>query len=110
MSIGPTSAPKDVRAEKLQKAAAEFEAIFVKQLLKEAKIGGEQKSGGYGDMAVDALADGVERGGGLGLARQIEKSLAAAHGPGPTQSPAAAPSPNSSKSEVSAPPTPRPVR
>jgi Rod binding domain-containing protein len=72
-------APKDARTAKLEKAAGEFEQIFVKQLLKEAKVGGSEKQGGYGDMAVDALASGVQKGGGLGLAKQIEAALAAHH-------------------------------
>ncbi|HSY24352.1 MAG TPA: hypothetical protein VK841_19625 [Polyangiaceae bacterium] len=72
-------APKDARTAKLEKAAGEFEQIFVKQLLKEAKVGGAGKEGGYGDMAVDALASGVQKGGGLGLAKQIEAALAAHH-------------------------------
>lgn len=72
-------APKDPRTAKLERAAGEFEQIFVKQLLKEAKLGGAQKEGGYGDMAVDALASGVQKGGGLGLAKQIEAALAAHH-------------------------------
>jgi hypothetical protein len=72
-------APKDAKTAKLEKAAGEFEQIFVKQLLKEAKVGGAQKEGGYGDMAIDALASGVQKGGGLGLAKQIEAALAAHH-------------------------------
>jgi len=72
-------APKDPRTAKLERAAGEFEQLFVKQLLKEAKVGGAQKEGGYGDMAVDALASGVQKGGGLGLAKQIEAALAAHH-------------------------------
>jgi Rod binding domain-containing protein len=78
----PAAVPtvKDARTEKLEKAAGEFETIFVKQLLKEAKVGGEQKSGGgYGDMAVDALASGIQKGGGLGLAKRIEQALASHH-------------------------------
>ncbi len=46
----------------------------MKQLLTAAKIGGE-KSTGYADMAVDALATGVEKAGGLGLARRLEETL-----------------------------------
>jgi Rod binding domain-containing protein len=75
---------KDARTEKLEKAAGEFESLFVKQLLKEAKIGGDPKSGGYADMAVDALATGIQRGGGLGLAKRIEQALATAHAHTPT--------------------------
>jgi Rod binding domain-containing protein len=82
--VGPRTAVapavvKDARTEKLEKAAGEFESLFVKQLLKEAKIGGAQKSSGYADMAVDALANGIQRGGGLGLAKRIEQALNAAH-------------------------------
>jgi Rod binding domain-containing protein len=77
----PAAVPsvKDARTEKLEKAAGEFESLFVKQLLKEAKIGGDQKSGGYADMAVDALATGIQRGGGLGLAKRIEQAMTPVH-------------------------------
>ncbi len=84
-------AVKDARTEKLEKAAGEFESLFVKQLLKEAKIGGDQKSGGYADMAVDALASGIQRGGGLGLAKRIEQALALHAG---ASAKAASPSPH----------------
>jgi Rod binding domain-containing protein len=63
------------RSAKIKQAAHDFESVLVRQLLKASKIGGESK-GGYGDMAVDALADGIERGGGLGLASCIEHALA----------------------------------
>jgi Rod binding domain-containing protein len=62
------------RAAKVSHAARDFESVLVRQLLKASKVGGESK-GGYGDMAVDALADGVEKGGGLGLAQCIETAL-----------------------------------
>lgn len=57
-------------------AAKQFEGIFVRQLLDSAKIMGPKGSSGYGSMAVESLADGVVRAGGLGLARQIESALA----------------------------------
>jgi Rod binding domain-containing protein len=63
-----------VSAGKLHTAAREFESILVKQLLSAAKVGGQNPSG-YADMAVDALATGVEKAGGLGLARKIEETL-----------------------------------
>jgi Rod binding domain-containing protein len=69
---------QDARAEKIRHAANEFEEILVKQLLKAAKLGnpnGDEKANGYADMAVDALASGIEHGGGLGLARRIEQAL-----------------------------------
>lgn len=62
------------RAAKLHTAAKAFESILVKQLLSAAKVGGQNPSG-YADMAVDALATGVEKAGGLGLARRIEETL-----------------------------------
>ena len=74
------AAAHDPRMAKLKSAATEFESLLVKQLLKAAKLGGsggDEKSSGYGDMAVDALASAVERGGGLGLARQIEHAIGA---------------------------------
>lgn len=60
----------------LKKVAAEFESALVRQLLQTAKVGGKQAERGYGGMAVDALASGLEAGGGLGLARAIEAALA----------------------------------
>jgi hypothetical protein len=75
--ISPTPHGTDAearRTEKLHSATREFEELLVKQLLNAAKIGGE-KSTGYADMAVDALAKGVEKGGGLGLARRLEETL-----------------------------------
>lgn len=62
------------RTEKLKQAAHDFESLLVKQFLKASKVGGDAK-GGYGDMAVDALADGIERAGGLGLAQRIQDAL-----------------------------------
>jgi Rod binding domain-containing protein len=66
------------RAEKLRTAAHEFESLLVKQLLTAAKITGEGKASGYADMAVDALTSGVQKAGGLGLAKRIEEALSPA--------------------------------
>ena len=79
----PTKAAKGAVAPKLKKAAQEFEAMFVRQILTAAKVGGHDKQNGYDGMAVDALASGITKGGGLGLARQIEEALRRAT---PTQS------------------------
>lgn len=65
------------KAEKLKQAAQEFESLLIKQLLTAAKMGGEAK-GGYADMGIDALATGVEKAGGLGLARRLEQALSPA--------------------------------
>jgi Rod binding domain-containing protein len=80
-ALAPNAQARDPRADKLRHAATEFESMMVKQLLKSAKLGGgaEDKSNGYGDMAVDALASSVERGGGLGLAHRIEEAIGNAH-------------------------------
>jgi Rod binding domain-containing protein len=77
-AAGAPGVTHDARAEKLRTAATEFESVLVKQLLKSAKLGGsgeDEKTSGYGDMAVDALASAVESGGGLGLARRIEEAV-----------------------------------
>lgn len=80
----PADAPRAARAArhvdpaelgKLRKAAAEFESVFVKQILQSAKITGKMGDGGYGGMALDALAGGVTKQGGIGLARAIEESV-----------------------------------
>lgn len=75
LTLQPHLAEADARrTEKLHAATREFEELLVKQLLNAAKMGGE-KSTGYADMAIDALAKGVEKGGGLGLARRFEETL-----------------------------------
>jgi Rod binding domain-containing protein len=71
----PVHTPAEAsRSAKVTQAAHDFESVLVRQLLRASKIGGDSK-GGYGDMALDALADGVEKGGGLGLAHCIAKAL-----------------------------------
>jgi Rod binding domain-containing protein len=62
------------KREDAAKAGREFEAILVRQMLAQTKIAG--KSGGYGDMAVEALATSVTQAGGLGMGRAIEDALA----------------------------------
>lgn len=69
----------------LEKAAAEMEAVFIRQLLAAAKIGGQSSDSGYGAMAVDALATGIQNGGGIGLARRIEEALADPRVPPPAE-------------------------
>jgi Rod binding domain-containing protein len=66
-------APSDA---KVHKAAQEFEAMFLRQILSSAKVGGSHaKKSGYDGMAVDAVASAVSEGGGLGLAHQIEDAI-----------------------------------
>jgi len=68
----------------IKKAASQFEAIIIRQLLAPAiepvmsgGIGGAKDSGGgiYGYMLTDALSNNLAQGGGLGLARMLEKQL-----------------------------------
>ena len=79
-SLAPAkpAAPKPVDPA-LKRVCDQFEASFVKQLLEAAKIGGEDGERGYGQMAVDALAGGIEAGGGLGLSRSLERALSRQH-------------------------------
>lgn len=74
-----TKPQKKAAPSALDKAAQELETSFVRQLLQSAKIGGKGSENGYGSMAVDALATGIQSGGGLGLARSIERALARQH-------------------------------
>jgi flagellar protein FlgJ len=66
-----------------KKAAAQFEAILVRQLLSQSvgsMMGGTGHTSGmiYGDMMTDVLAQKLTAGQGLGLGRMIEKQLAPA--------------------------------
>ena len=68
-------------SEKALKAAREFESLLLRHMLdsmqKTSQIGKSEShsSSAYQSMAMEALADGVERGGGLGLAELVAKSL-----------------------------------
>lgn len=66
---------KDPTDPKIAHVAEQFEEVFLRQLLAASKIGGKEEGGGYGSMAVDALATGISRGGGFGIAKQIEAAL-----------------------------------
>jgi len=81
-----SAAPKPTKAE-LAKAAQQFEAIMVRQLIAPAiepmmngsSLGGEKSgdSGGgvYGYMLTDVLSTSITQGGGLGLADVITRQL-----------------------------------
>jgi Rod binding domain-containing protein len=62
----------------LAKVAKEFEGVLLKQILEASKPLGHS-GGGYAAMAVDALASGIQAGGGIGLADTIERALSAQH-------------------------------
>jgi flagellar protein FlgJ len=73
-------------AAQRKKAAAQFEAIMVRQLLSKSvgsMLGGSGHTTGlvYGDIVTDVLAQKITEGQGLGLGRMIEKQISppAAH-------------------------------
>lgn len=82
-----TRATPEAADPSLLKAAREFESIFVRQMLKSvekttaAGCGAKAAPGQstYGSMIVDTLSDSIAKGGGLGLADVIAKSMIAAH-------------------------------
>jgi murein DD-endopeptidase MepM/ murein hydrolase activator NlpD len=81
MTSSPAAAP-DAEREKLHRTAQALEALVLKQLVTASKVftGGEGAGSSVrAGMFADALADAMVKGGGIGLAAQIERSLA---GPG----------------------------
>jgi Rod binding domain-containing protein len=69
------AAPPDAE---LVRASRQFEEVFVRQILEStnlAQAGGK----GYGDMVVDAFAQAITSGEGLGFGDQIARMLAEAH-------------------------------
>ena len=79
----PSNSSRDPAA--IKKAASQFEAIILRQLLAPSvepmmagSLGGAKGSGGsvYGYMLTDTLANSLAQGGGLGLARILERQLA----------------------------------
>lgn len=84
MGPAPAASPADVK-----RAAAQFEAILLRQLLSPAVepmmngslAGGGGAGGGvYGYMLTDVLANTMSQGGGLGLASVLEKQFSAQTG------------------------------
>lgn len=77
----------DAPDPKLLQAAKDFEAIFVRQMLKSVEkttaAGGSAKptagQSTYGSMIVDSLSESITKGGGLGLADVVARSMMAAH-------------------------------
>ncbi len=78
---GAESAPRP--DPKLAKIAQEFEAIFLRNLLKPLESAGEMGKRGtvtsgagvYGSMMVGALADSASSGGGIGLSHLVLEAL-----------------------------------
>lgn len=67
------------KSHELGEAARQFEAIFVRSMLAQTGIAGAGKSGTYGDFAVDALAQSVTAGKGLGLGELIKQAVEKSH-------------------------------
>jgi len=83
----PIRAGPEADRARLHEAARALETLVVKQLVTASKAftGGEGAGSGVrADMFADALADAMVKGGGIGLAAQIERSM----GGNPTPAPA----------------------
>lgn len=85
-SLMSTAVNKDQRTsekQKIGKAATDFEALMVTQLLRSARAGGagwlgsgeEQSSSTMLEMAEEFLSQTMANSGGLGLAKQITQGL-----------------------------------
>src|SRR6187551_588790 len=107
---GAQAAGGPVKAEapdpSVLKAAKDFESIFVRQMLKSLEkttaAGGNAKptagQSTYGSMIVDTLSESISKGGGLGLADVVARSMMAANTLGkapasPPGAPGATPTP-----------------
>lgn len=83
--------PAQTSPEEVRKAAGQFEAILLRQLLAPSiepimsgGLGGASSPGGagvYGYLLTDVLANSLSAGGGLGLGRMLEKQLSPAPAP-----------------------------
>ena len=77
MSLRPSALPDGDRS-RLREASRALETLVVKQLVTASKAftGGEGAGSAIrADMFADALSDAMVKGGGIGLARQIERSV-----------------------------------
>ena len=85
MPIGPTALPREVREgtpdqQKAYRAALSFEHMLLGQLLQslgDDALGasGEGAPAAYKDMLPNALADSLTASGGIGIARDLYKTL-----------------------------------
>lgn len=76
--LPPRAAGPEAERERLHQAARALEALVLKQLVTASKAftGGEGAGSAVrADMFADALADALVKGGGIGLAKQIEQSV-----------------------------------
>lgn len=97
-SVSPSAPPHPTSTAakpEIARAAREFEAIFLRQMLasleKSGHMGGTSSTGSevYGSMMVGALADAVANAGGVGLAKYVTTSLAHTATPGDVPNPEA---------------------
>lgn len=76
-AITATPAPVETANQReLVTQAREFESIFVRELLKGARIGGAGNNKDFGAMIVESLAGVIAEGGGVGLASRVQDMLA----------------------------------
>ncbi len=85
--VGPGALPAELRSapqERRQEYAAAlgFERQLVAQLAKGLTRSLERGAGPRGDLVAGAFADAVVQGGGLGIARDLDRAL---HGPTPRE-------------------------
>lgn len=65
--------PSEPAPDAIDRAAKEFESIFVRQLLEASHVG--KSSGPYASLTIDAISKALEDGGGLGLAATIARDV-----------------------------------
>lgn len=98
--------------ERLRQSARALEAIFLKQLVVASKAftGGDGAGSAVrADMFADALADAMVKGGGIGLAAQLERSLMPDRGVVEPPSPLLTRALDTASSRTSAPPLTSPL-
>lgn len=71
-AAGPPADDASRRHHEVVKVAEQFEAVFLRQILSSANIGGKGAMNGF---ATDALADHLSSHGGIGLSQQIARAL-----------------------------------
>jgi Rod binding domain-containing protein len=80
----PQFQPTDAQKEKIHKAAMDFEAVFLNEMLKpmfegvnseDSAFGGSREEGMFQSMMIDEASKGVAKAGGIGIAKHIEKEL-----------------------------------
>lgn len=89
-AIGPKTLPAGTRAERLQQACAEFESLFIAYMLKSMRetvfedglLGNSNESQILQSMFDENLAQGIARGGGIGIGQVLYERLKTGSGSG----------------------------